>query len=105
MNPITGVTGCCARAASGHTVAELAASTMNERRFIACTSMPNLAFNPVHQNRKVGEAKPVDGAAMCTAEILIGLCPNRVNSGGLAKVNPSPLHPKQRTFVGHIASS
>src|SRR6516164_4585821 len=31
--PITGIAGCCARAASGHAAAALAISVMNSRRF------------------------------------------------------------------------
>src|SRR5262249_25556359 len=34
MNPITGVAGCCARAASGHTIAAPPSSVMNWRRFM-----------------------------------------------------------------------
>ena len=33
-NPITGIAGCCARAASGHAAAAPPSSVMNERRFI-----------------------------------------------------------------------
>jgi hypothetical protein len=33
-NPITGIAGCCARAASGHTAAAPPMSEMNVRRFI-----------------------------------------------------------------------
>jgi hypothetical protein len=32
-NPITGIAGCCARAASGHATAAPANSLMNSRRF------------------------------------------------------------------------
>jgi uncharacterized protein YchJ len=34
MNPITGIAGCCARAASGQAAAALPMSVMNSRRFI-----------------------------------------------------------------------
>ena len=33
-NPITGIAGCCARAASGHASAELPSSLMNSRRLM-----------------------------------------------------------------------
>ena len=33
-NPITGIAGCCARAASGHAAAAPPSSVMNSRRFI-----------------------------------------------------------------------
>ena len=56
-------TGCCARAASGHTAAAPLSSMMNSRRFIACPCMPNSAFNSRYQNRKVSQAKLVGGAA------------------------------------------
>ena len=32
-NPITGIAGCCARAASGHATAAPPSSVMNSRRF------------------------------------------------------------------------
>ena len=34
-NPITGIAGCCARAASGHAAAAPPSSVMNSRRFTA----------------------------------------------------------------------
>jgi hypothetical protein len=33
MKPITGIAGCCARAASGHAAAAPPSSVMNSRRF------------------------------------------------------------------------
>jgi hypothetical protein len=34
-NPITGIAGCCARAASGHATAVPPSSNMNSRRFMS----------------------------------------------------------------------
>jgi hypothetical protein len=34
-NPITGIVGCCARAASGHAAAALPSSVMNARRLMS----------------------------------------------------------------------
>src|SRR5262245_28402535 len=36
MNPITGIAGCCARAASGHAAAAPPMSVMNSRRLMRC---------------------------------------------------------------------
>jgi hypothetical protein len=45
--PITGIAGCCARAASGHTAAAPPSSDMNSRRFTAqclsCFSIERIA--------------------------------------------------------------
>jgi hypothetical protein len=38
-NPITGMAGCCARAASGQAAAAPPRSVMNSRRFICCSSL------------------------------------------------------------------
>jgi hypothetical protein len=48
-NPITGIAGCCARAASGHAAA-LPSSVMNERRLIG---HPSSGLGP-HITRRCG---------------------------------------------------
>jgi len=40
--PITGIAGCCARAASGHATAELPRSAMNSRRLMGLTPRPRI---------------------------------------------------------------
>ena len=42
-NPITGIVGCCARAASGHAAAAPPSSVMNSRRFMAPLLRPRAA--------------------------------------------------------------
>jgi hypothetical protein len=41
-DPITGIAGCCARAASGHAAAELPRSAMNSRRLMGLTPRPRI---------------------------------------------------------------
>jgi hypothetical protein len=68
---ITGIAGCCARAASGHAAAP-PSSDINVRRFIASPSMQDhaqSAFNSRHQNRKGCRAKWGAVRQMCIAEI------------------------------------
>jgi hypothetical protein len=43
MNPITGMAGCCARAASGHAVADPAITLMKSRRRIAFSKAQDCA--------------------------------------------------------------
>src|SRR6516165_8546288 len=61
-NPITGIAGCCARAASGH-AARRATEKRDELAPLHCLPpcMPNSAFNSGYQNRKVRQAKLVSG--------------------------------------------
>ena len=48
-NPITGIAGCCATAASGHAAAEPPSSVMNSRRFM-CSPKPRIT--PYHTAEK-----------------------------------------------------
>src|SRR5262245_55694644 len=50
-NPITGIVGCCARAASGHAAAAPPSSVMNSRRL-----MSNMSLSPPWHGRSVYRA-------------------------------------------------
>src|SRR5262245_30252780 len=55
-NPITGIVGCCARAASGHPATPLPRSAMNSRRLMGLTPRPRIT-RQVYQVRAVHRSK------------------------------------------------
>jgi hypothetical protein len=50
-NPITGIADCCARAASGHTIDELAIALMKSRRRIAFSKAQDHANSVANYSR------------------------------------------------------
>ena len=76
-NPITGIAGCCARAASGHAAAAPPSSVMNSRRFIR---------SPRRRARAAPAARSRPSAfavlRLMTVSYLVGACTGR--SAGLA---------------------
>jgi hypothetical protein len=54
--PMTGIAGCCARAASGHAVGAVAMSAMNSRRL-----MSSMALRPSRGVRNRSPAAARDG--------------------------------------------
>jgi hypothetical protein len=73
-NPITGIVGCCARAASGHAAA-LPSSDMNSRRFMApfrgAVRYHTLEVKGASQRRKNGLLRS-GGVKLCRSEHICG---------------------------------
>ena len=71
-NPITGIAGCCARAASGHAAAAPPSSVMNSRRFIR---------SPRRRGRAASAALSRPSALavlrLITSSYLVGACTGR----------------------------
>ena len=71
-NPITGIAGCCARAASGHAAAAPPSSVMNSRRFIR---------SPRRRGRAASAARSRPSALavlrLITSSYLVGACTGR----------------------------
>jgi len=57
-NPITGIAGCCARAASGHVTAAPPSSVMNSRRFIRSPHRRERAAWPAHRRSALEMRSP-----------------------------------------------
>jgi hypothetical protein len=60
-NPITGIAGCCARAASGQAAAALPSSVMNSRRLKSDTAPPPQSVRRTISLPQTRVACPIDG--------------------------------------------
>ena len=71
-NPITGIAGCCARAASGHAAAAPPSSVMNSRRLHSITSS-------ARASSVGGTSRPSALAVLrlMTSSYLVGACTGR----------------------------
>src|SRR6516225_966555 len=58
MNPITGIAGCCARAASGHAAAAPPSSVMNSRRLMPSMALPSPRVRPSQSLALGGNVDP-----------------------------------------------
>jgi hypothetical protein len=93
-NPITGIAGCCARAASGHDATAPPSSVMNSRRFTSNFSRAS--------KRKIALRE-----TYCTAGFQCALCPLWVKSGGDDRTMWPPMSAslRKRTIGGRPVKS
>jgi hypothetical protein len=84
-NPITGIAGCCARAAMGHAAADPATAVMKSRRritFPGCKATSGSSQRAINQEFAPGE---MGNGSVCAAESLSRECPSWVKGDGQAK--------------------
>ena len=94
-NPITGIAGCCARAASGHAAAAPPSSVMNSRRFTA-------QYLPCFRPKEIAHLGTAGGC--CAAGFQSSLCRRWVNRVVTGRERPSIYFrnaPKADAKAGH----
>src|SRR5262249_43517890 len=99
-NPITGIAGCCARAASGHTAAP-ATSVMNSRRLIVAPRGQNHAR---HRLTAVRVLERGEGDVNCdqlfwAGNVGSGSHDRGQNPKSSVSANAFPVCPRQQTYL------
>ena len=72
INPISGIVGCCARAASGHAMAVLLTNAMNSRRLMASPTEVHAGYVEVYINSEDGNcACPLQRPGLCSCPLWV----------------------------------
>jgi hypothetical protein len=86
-NPITGIAGCCAPAASGHAAAP-PISVMNSRRFMSDPKVWNRHLSDFNGHFDRGQNRHQKALPQCTANVAVG---SLADKPALANIHFCPL--------------